>query len=179
MAGLALGLFHRQTREVVESGLRDTAHALSLAIDREVGISIATLQALGTSGKLEQGDLSGFRRRALKVLATRPAWDAIVLYAPDGRQLMNTRLQIGSPSPVGGALPYVLQAVNPGVVAATSGRVSAVQAAIIHYGLNDLAAYGTARTGLFTESMRAILSRLRAASMRANIAAMCSLRRLV
>jgi hypothetical protein len=57
-AAVMTTLFERQQRASVERGLRDTARALTVAVDHELFASISVLQALAASEPLETGNLS-------------------------------------------------------------------------------------------------------------------------
>ncbi|MBI3636076.1 MAG: response regulator [Candidatus Rokubacteria bacterium] len=110
-AGFAVWLVvqsHSQTRAATERGLLETARALMVAVDRELDASTAALGALATSEHLATGDLKSFDRVARAALPARGEWETIVLYEPDGRQLMNLHRPFGSPLPSAG---------NPGLVA--------------------------------------------------------------
>jgi signal transduction histidine kinase/ActR/RegA family two-component response regulator len=100
-AGLMV-LQARSERAAVEEGLQDTAHALTVAVDREVEGWTTTLQALALSHDLEQGALRRFHTQATRLLSTRPGWLAILLVDPEGRQLMNTLRPVGAPLPFSG-----------------------------------------------------------------------------
>jgi signal transduction histidine kinase len=91
----------RQEREDVERGLLDTARALSLAVDRELEISIRALQTLGTSEHLESGDLGRFYAQAGRVLKAQGSWSTIVVFDSEGRQVLNLLRAFGSPLPGG------------------------------------------------------------------------------
>jgi len=109
-AGGMLVLFNQHTRDATERGLVETARALSVAVDQQVGASISTLEALATSEHLRHGDLREFHKTARDVVATQRAWQNVILYGPDGRQLVNTW------SPFGARLP---KAANAEVIART------------------------------------------------------------
>jgi len=111
-SGFMLVAFNRQTREATERGLVETARALSVAVDQHVSASMSVLQALATSEHLQKGDLQGFHGAARAVLASQPAWHSVVLFTPEGRQLLNTRLPFGVPLPTTG---------NPEMVAQVAG----------------------------------------------------------
>jgi PAS domain S-box-containing protein len=106
-SGVMLVLFNRHTRAATEQGLVETARALSVAVDQQVMASLSVLRALAASEHLQKGNLREFDRTARAVLETQPAWQNIVLCAPDTRQLVNTW------TPVGTRLP---QAGNPELV---------------------------------------------------------------
>jgi len=95
-AGVMLFLFSRQQRTDVENGLRHTARALSLAVDRELQASIRTLEALATS---DLGNLKQFYEQANRVLKTQPYWTTIALFDPEARQILNLLRPFGSPLP--------------------------------------------------------------------------------
>ena len=64
-------LFTRQEVATVERGARDTARALSLAVDRDLLRSMTALEALATSKALDADHLRGFVREAQRVLPTQ------------------------------------------------------------------------------------------------------------
>src|SRR6266545_4488129 len=97
-----IALNHRQTREATEKGLLETARALSLAVDREVGTSISVLHALAASESLRAADLKGFDQFARSVMATQAHWENVVLYDFSGHQLINLRVPFGVPLPPAG-----------------------------------------------------------------------------
>src|SRR5437870_13641119 len=55
---------HRQTRAATERGLVDTAHAMSVAVDHQLGATFAALKLLATSDHLTRGELEAFHRVA-------------------------------------------------------------------------------------------------------------------
>jgi PAS domain S-box-containing protein len=110
-AGVMLMIFSNQQRSAVETGLLNTARALSLAVDRELAASVRTLETLATSAHLESGDLRKFYEQAKRVLEVRPGWYNMLLVDPSGQQLVNMRRPFGSPLPRSGA-PEVIQRVS-------------------------------------------------------------------
>ncbi len=108
-SGLMLAAFNRQTRDATERGLLETARALSVAVDQHVSASMSVLQALATSEHLQKGHLEGFDRAARAVLASQTAWHSVVLFSPEGRQLLNTRLPFGALLPTTGNPEMVAQ----------------------------------------------------------------------
>jgi hypothetical protein len=90
-AAIVVVMFGRQQRNDVEQGAVETARALINAVDETLNTSVKTLEALATSRALDGGgDLDLFHAEAGRILQSRPEWLAIVLFAPDGRQLLNT-----------------------------------------------------------------------------------------
>ncbi len=91
-------VFSRETRGASERGLVETARALSVAVDQQVLASVAVLQSLATSKHLRPGDLDEFKRGARAVLAVQSRWQTIVLFAPDGRQILDVAQRSGRTS---------------------------------------------------------------------------------
>jgi PAS domain S-box-containing protein len=81
-------LFTRQEVATLERGARDTARALSLAVDRDLLRSITTLEALATSRELDADQLRGFVSEAQRVLPTQDGWLDIMLFDRAGRELV-------------------------------------------------------------------------------------------
>ena len=80
-------VLHRHERDGRERGLRDTARALALAVDRELQGHIATLEALATSIHLDAPDLEQFRRDASRVMGAQPGWFNVAVFDRAGRTL--------------------------------------------------------------------------------------------
>jgi signal transduction histidine kinase len=98
-SGVMLIEFNRHTRAATEKGLVETARALSVAVDQQVMASVSVLKALASSDELRRGDLRQFDRVVRAALVTQPNFRIIILYAPDGRQLVTTALAFGAPLP--------------------------------------------------------------------------------
>jgi signal transduction histidine kinase len=93
---------NERQREVVEQGLLRTAEALSLEVDREVGIIRAKLETLAQSDRVDRRDWAGFYLEAKRATEDRPgAW--IVLFDPSGQQIVNTS------RPLDAALPNTFE----------------------------------------------------------------------
>lgn len=96
-AALAVSYVYDEQRNLVERGMREATRALALAVDRDLSRRQAIVATLATSPALTRGDLQEFYQQARQVA---PTWDSsLVLYAPDGRQLLNTRRPLGDPLP--------------------------------------------------------------------------------
>jgi PAS domain S-box-containing protein len=78
-ATIMVVVFGRGERASTERGLRETARALTLAVDREVETSIKALEALAASPYLDTDDYAAFARHAARVLPTQPWWRVIIL----------------------------------------------------------------------------------------------------
>jgi signal transduction histidine kinase len=124
----AVVLIHSSNvHERAENGLQRTAHDLSLDIDRELLVSIRTLEALATSEHLDSGDLRKFYQQAQRVLKTNERWENILLAEPSGQQLINLRLPFGSPLPKSAeldTLKKVLETRRPVVTELFRGTIA-------------------------------------------------------
>jgi PAS domain S-box-containing protein len=100
-------LFVHLERRTTERGMRDTARALALAMDREVAEVRAALGVLALSRPLAAGDLESFYRQCLEVVQLLPhdAW--LTLSDLQGQMLINTQVPYGIPLPVTAALDVV------------------------------------------------------------------------
>ena len=107
-------LFEKQELAALEQGRRDTARALSVAVDRELSASISTLQALAISEHLDSGELKAFYGQAQRVLKAHPGWNTINLIDLSGQQLINLFRPFGAPLPNSGNLPVIRRALDTG-----------------------------------------------------------------
>jgi signal transduction histidine kinase len=107
-------LFEKQELAALEQGRRDTARALSVAVDRDLSASISTLQALAISEHLDSGELKAFYGQAQRVLKAHPGWNTINLVDLSGQQLINLFRPFGAPLPNSGNLPVIRRALDTG-----------------------------------------------------------------
>ena len=94
-------MFRQKTQlqhEAVERGMRDTARALSLAVDREIGAVRAILETLAESPHLDTGNLRSFHEICRRALANRKE-SRLILFDLSGQQLINTARPFGTPLP--------------------------------------------------------------------------------
>ena len=91
VSGLALLYFYDQQREQAQRGGVEITRALATAVDAELRRTIAVLEVLATSPLLDTDDLAAFQGRAQHWLPTQPQWRTVILAAPDGTPLVNTR----------------------------------------------------------------------------------------
>jgi len=94
-----LVVFYRQERAAQERHVVDRAHAVSLAVDRELLASLRALQALAASSHLVGGDLKEFYEHAARVRKTQSSWNTVVLFDAGLRQLINLQRPYGAPLP--------------------------------------------------------------------------------
>ena len=96
-ATLAVGYVYLEERRAQENSVKEAVRAFALLVDNELEIKEGILRALASSPSLARGDLEEFYRHA-KVLAPTPD-TTIILTEPDGHQLLNTRVPLGSSLP--------------------------------------------------------------------------------
>ena len=95
-----------ERQEILERGMQDTAHALSLAIDGEVRSSLAVLETLAGSSFLDHGDLKSFHEVGTRAVSGRKG-SYLVLFDESGQALVNSSRPFGStlPNPLAGTQP--------------------------------------------------------------------------
>lgn len=96
----AVAYIYHEEKKFHHASMRETAQALALALDRDMGRRHAILRTLAASPALAMDDLARFHAFASAVAGETDA--AIILSDLHGRQLVNTRL------PFGAALPPML-----------------------------------------------------------------------
>ena len=125
LAGLFLWWDTERDREALELDLRVQARSLSLAVEREMRIAIAALEAVRHSDVLAQGDIEHFADVARRLHADHPHWHGMVLIDRGGRQLFNLAAEPGRPLPDAGHFDVVRQALagRPAVSELMAGRI--------------------------------------------------------
>jgi hypothetical protein len=96
-ATLAVGYVYLEERRAQENSVKETVRAFALLVDNELEIKEGILRALASSPSLARGELEEFYRHARQLAPTPET--VIVLHEPGGRQLLNTRVSLGSPLP--------------------------------------------------------------------------------
>jgi signal transduction histidine kinase/ActR/RegA family two-component response regulator len=94
LSTLALLFLMRAEREAAQRGVRETARAVALAVDRELGAAEAALRVLATSRPLARGDLRDFHEQASAARTNDSSW--IVLFDSAAAQVVNTRFDYGA-----------------------------------------------------------------------------------
>jgi signal transduction histidine kinase len=97
-ATLAVGYVYLEERRAQENSVKETVRAFALLVDNEIETKEGILRALAGSPSLVRDDLGEFYSHARQLAPTPET--TIILHAPDGRQLINTRAAPGSPLPV-------------------------------------------------------------------------------
>jgi PAS domain S-box-containing protein len=92
--------------DAVERGMRNTARALSLAVDREIGSILALAETLAASQYVDSHDFKSFYELSRKAAAnSKGSW--VVLFDNTGQMIINTRETFGTflPNPLGESNP--------------------------------------------------------------------------
>jgi hypothetical protein len=83
--GLTLYATYRGDREEVEQHLTETARALSLAVDRQLGQAEAAVWAFAASYHLELGDYAAFDAQVRRALRLPDSWVMLARAVRDHR----------------------------------------------------------------------------------------------
>jgi signal transduction histidine kinase/CheY-like chemotaxis protein len=104
-------LYNAQTqrRQQIQTA-ENTMRSVMAAVDAELRTSLASLDALAASPRLQAHDFTGFYAEARALLERRPAWANIVLSDPTSQHVVNVHLPLGAPLP---------RSIDPGAVEAT------------------------------------------------------------
>jgi signal transduction histidine kinase len=109
-------LAYRDARSTVSMAALETAKALSLVVDREMAHRAGILKTLAASPSLDRGDFAAFYEQAK---AVAPGVDTtVILVDPDGHQLLNTRVPLGTAN-----LPRLMN-MPPAIAPVTSMQVT-------------------------------------------------------
>jgi len=87
-----------QKQQLLESAV-DTMRATITAVDSELNIALASLDALSASPRLARNDFEAFQAEARELLQRRTTWANVVLAEPSAQQVMNARVPFGTPLP--------------------------------------------------------------------------------
>ena len=89
---------YNQQRETVVAGLRETARAFALAVDRELDADRAVLDTLAASPLIDAADWRAFHALCVKLIEKRQD-GAIIVMDLAGQMLANTGVRFGAPLP--------------------------------------------------------------------------------
>ena len=121
-------LFARQEQATRTLGLKETARALSAAVEKEFAANIRMLEALASSESLDAGALQEFRRSAWRVLRGQQNWAGIAVFDPRGEMLMaNTDPGVSLDAPDRRSLDQIVQQKRPSVSGFSGGLEGRVQ----------------------------------------------------
>jgi signal transduction histidine kinase len=85
IAGLSFQRVWRRQLANLDRQNISTARAISVAVDREIERTSASLSVVGELHSLDTPDIEAFRTLALRLLPEHPDWSAILLADPNGR----------------------------------------------------------------------------------------------
>jgi signal transduction histidine kinase len=95
---LAVGYVYLEERRAQENSVKEAVRVFALLVDNELEIREGVLQTLARSPALARGDLQEFYANAQSLSVAPDA--VIILNDLDGRQLLNTRVPLGTALPV-------------------------------------------------------------------------------
>jgi PAS domain S-box-containing protein len=117
-AAVMLVLVERQQRTLLERSYRETARALTVAVDRELMSSVFALEALATSHHLDGGDLRSFYDQAQRMVGALRGWRTITLYDDSGQlQLLDLLRPYGIPLPIAAEVPAIRRVLDTNAAA--------------------------------------------------------------
>jgi hypothetical protein len=152
--------YQRERVRLVADSLA-TTHALSAAVDAELGGVKAALLALATSPHLDSGNLAAFHAQALAALRDQ-SFTNIVLIDQKAQQRLNTLRPFGAPLPLGGNPAQLQRIFETGQPVVTDLFVGPVQRKpLIAVGVpvrRDGAVPYSLNAGLSTERLGRILA---------------------
>jgi hypothetical protein len=126
--------FARHERAAVERGSRETARAMSAAVDQQIEGAMAALSALGLSSRLARGDLRGFYEEARALKVAHESWESVFLYDASGDGLLDTHALLGARLPFARdqeSFGRLLATRRPVVSDLTVGRVVGQQVVLV------------------------------------------------
>jgi signal transduction histidine kinase len=94
-----------------ERQLSQSVRSLSLAVERELAATARQLERIAALPLLDRGSLAEFHAYAVEVAAEQRDWDQLLLLAPDGEAVLDTRRPFGADTGPREALP-VAEAVR-------------------------------------------------------------------
>jgi PAS domain S-box-containing protein len=100
---------------------QDLSHALNL----ELQSTTRTLSAVAESEELSREDFGAFHAESKRIVSTQP-WLTLILLRPDGQQLVNTKVDWGTPLPAAnepGSLSLAAERKRPVVGSLTRGHL--------------------------------------------------------
>jgi signal transduction histidine kinase/CheY-like chemotaxis protein len=116
---------YQAERSGLASNLLDTARALSLTVDRELGRAMAVAQTLAATEQARERQLQQLDSFGREVLPAKEGW-AVILADLSGQQLVNTVRPFGSALPIRGSLAGTEHLVRTGEAYVSDVFISAV-----------------------------------------------------
>jgi C4-dicarboxylate-specific signal transduction histidine kinase len=111
-AYLIFNFYHDKQEQLTRNAISQ-ARAMIATVDRDVGGTEAALLALGSSGRLADGELRAFHAQAREALRDMNA-DSIVVVDQGGQLLLSTRVPFGAPLPKLSKAPLLARVLETG-----------------------------------------------------------------
>ncbi|MDL2354737.1 MAG: sensor domain-containing diguanylate cyclase [Pseudomonadota bacterium] len=111
VAGLLIEQFYEQEHVRLTATATGRARSMVATVDRGFSTTQASLLALSTSKRLEQGDFAGFRLRAFEALQNMHA-DNIVVLDMAAQMLLATNRPFGAPLPKLSSAPLLARVIE-------------------------------------------------------------------
>ena len=111
-AALVVYGYYQAQRQQAERTALEVTRALSTALDAELRRTVAALEVMASLA--DPDDPEAFRRPMEQAIASRPGWSGLLLSAPDGAQVVNSRVPAGQPLPAASQPASVLEVVRAG-----------------------------------------------------------------
>ena len=112
-------------RAISERRLQESARELATSLDREIGASIRTLQAIASSRNLQRRNFQAFHKEIQTVLQTQPTWGTILLHRTDKAPFLSAKREFGQRLEPSSDPESVRKVFSSGV--ATAGPVTRLQ----------------------------------------------------
>lgn len=110
-------------RENALRAVQESASATALIVDRELKGALSAVTVLSKSRMLLEGQWGDFYDQVKAVIHADGGW--VILYAPDGTQVFNTRLPYGAPLPIRPSpqeLPEIISSNKPRISGLVWGK---------------------------------------------------------
>src|SRR5262249_34614128 len=104
----------REQQRRVEYGLRTTARALAIAVEREILATQRTLEILAASELLRHDELRAFHAEAQRMTRINDMWYVVALTDARGQMLLSSLRVFGTPLPDLGDRDYIRQIIGSG-----------------------------------------------------------------
>jgi signal transduction histidine kinase len=135
VAALTLVIIERHERALLERGLRDTAQALAVAVDREFDTTVATLATLAHARSLRDANWPAFYEQTQAVAAEHPEWRTVFVVDATGQEILTLLRPLGTALPnLGGDedVREALESARPYVSDLIVGQVSGQTVIRVH-----------------------------------------------
>ena len=95
LSGVGLLVLYESQRDEIRRRAQEIVRAQAIAVEAELQRSIAALQVMASTPRLQAGDLREFREIAALALETQPHWLGVRLATPSGDRVLDTGVPEG------------------------------------------------------------------------------------